>query len=409
MNDVNALTSAIRTSLLPHEAADTRADAQAAGSSRDPLDMAELLAQARLDSLPRSTGKADETGAIPVTNANGAPQIDENLSHFCAQSLEFAVMALRGKMLDVQARTAKEGLHANQDEIDRQHAEAKKKLDAYLKDLKKAENKSKLGKILSWVGRVGAFVGAVAMIVASGGTAAPALAMPVVALVGSTVSIASAASQEAGGPALEINSLLNKGCMAFLQQVGVPEDKLEAASHIMAGAMGVGMGAAAIDPQVWGDLASGITQMITTDQTKAAIVGAVFTAVAAIAVAAGTSLATGGASAVEAGANAAKSIPQIAKIVQGSTQVVSGVSSAAAGGLNVSVALDEHASEMAQAAHDAAIAWVAFWQANFEQGMQELDQVLKNSQQNFEQTSQMLADAGTSYSQIVANMVPSRG
>src|SRR5690606_41547748 len=72
-----------------------------------------------------------------------------------------------------------------------------------------------ISKVFGWIGKVFAFVAAIATVVAaavatvaSGGTAAPLLALAVVGAISATLMLASAISQVCGGPETSSNSLI---------------------------------------------------------------------------------------------------------------------------------------------------------------------------------------------------------
>src|SRR5690606_5044061 len=137
--------------------------------------------------------------------------------------------------------------------------------------------------------------------------------------------------------------LMGKMCTELLKACGVPEDKLEAASKIMAGGMAMLMCPAAIvvDPQLFGNMFGGIAQLASDDPTKAAIVGAVFTALATFATMALMIVASGGAAAPAAIGGIAKTVMTAAKVGSMVASTASGVATATTGGLSVAKSIDE--------------------------------------------------------------------
>ncbi len=392
------------------DAGSARAALDADGQTQ-PLDTAVQQIQAAIIAPAGKNPALQTPGAALIANANGAPTIGNVTVNFSAEDMAVVLLALQGKTQDAQMRTAKEGLGVSRLKMEEQHKKSLDKIDTWIKKCESAASKGKLGSIFSWVGKIAAFLATAIATVAlaaatplTGGAAAPLLALSIIGLVGSTISLASAVSQAAGGPALEISSLMTKACTAFLQLVGVPEDKLEAASRVMAGALGLITGAAAIDSQLLGGLAAGIVQMSTNDQTAAAITGAIFATLAGIAMAVMTSAATGGASSSEAVKKIIESIPQAAKVAQYSATAASGAASMVSGGLNIAVSVDEHAAASAQVDRTRFSALIAKLQAQMEESQEEIKKVVQEIQDGLVLVSQMIAAAGESRSQISANI-----
>lgn len=378
------------------------------------LDTARPVHDVSAQALPPAgkSGGAQSPGAALISNANGAPAIGNVTVQFSAEDMAAVLLTLQGKTQDAQLRTAKEGLGVSRLKMEQQHKKSMEKIDQWIKKCESAASKSKIGKIFGWVSKIATFlasaIATAALAVAtpfSAGATAPLLALSVISLVGSTMSLASAISQAAGGPSLEISSLMTKACSAFLKMVGVPEDKLEAASRVMAGAIGLAAGATILaDSQVLGNLAAGITQLSTNNETTAMIMGAVFSALAGIATAVFTTVATGGAGGAKAVSELTRSIPQAAKVAQHATGAIAGASSLVSGGLNVAVSFDEHAAATAQVDRQKFAALIAKLQAQMEEDHEEIKKVVQQIQEGYSVVSQMIASAGQSRSQITANL-----
>ncbi len=360
-------------------------------------------------------GKADAATtalAALISNSNGAPSIGDIAINFSAEDLSAALLVLQGKTQDAQLRTAKEGLGVTRLKMEENHKKALEKLEKWIKKCESAAAKGKLGGIFGWIGKIAAFlataIATVALAVATpftGGAAGPLLALAVIGLVGSTMSLVSSISQAAGGPALEISTLMTKACSAFLKSVGVPEEKLEAASRIMAGALGYMTGAMLADPQLLGGMITSVAQLTITDQNKAAIVGAVFSTLACVALSVVTSAATGGAGAGKSIAEITKSIPQLAKVAQHVAGATSAVSSMATAGMGIGATIDEHAAASAQVDRKQVSAMLVKLQAQMEEDQDLIKKVVQEIQDGLNVVSQMIAAAGESRKQIAANLV----
>lgn len=362
------------------------------------LNSAALLEDMQIAARQYTTGM--QGGGNGVVDAAGAPSIDGVSFNFSAEDMAAALQVLQGKTQDAQIRTAKEGIEVSKVKQQNAHETAMKKLDEWIKKCKDAAAKQKALGIFGWIGKALAFVAcaiaAVAATVLTGGAAAPLLAVAVVGMVASGISLASGISQAAGGPSLDVSSLMTKACAALLKAVGVPADKVDAASKIMAGAVALLMcpAAIALDPSVIGNMAGGIAMLATDNPTKVAIVTAVFSLVASLGVGIAMAAMTGGAS-------AADTISKITKAVTGAMQ---GINTMVTGGLNIGIAMDEHGAAMAQVDKKKIDALVLALQKQMEEDRDQLKKVLEEIQQGVSVVSQMINAAGESRTQIAANL-----
>ncbi|QKV54381.1 type III secretion system translocon subunit SctE [Comamonas antarctica] len=376
------------------------------------LDSAELLGNQAKAGQGGAAAAAAAASAALISNANGAPSIGNIAINFSAEDLSAALLVLQGETQDAQLRTAKEGLGVTRLKMEENHKKSQEKIDTWIKKGESAAAKGKLGGIFSWIGKLASFlataIATVALAVATpftAGATAPLLALAIVGLVGSTMSLASSISQAAGGPPLEISTLMTKACSVFLKAVGVPEEKLEAASRVMAGALGFMTGAMLADPQLLGGMVSSVAQLTITDQNKAAIVGLVLSTLACVALSVVTSLATGGAGAGKSIADITKSIPQLAQVAQHVAGATSSLSSMAAAGVGIGIAVDEHAAASAQVDRKLFSALLVKLQAQMEEDQELIKKVVQEIQDAFNVVSQMVAAAGASRLQIAANLV----
>lgn len=384
-------------------------DTAAAGEAGATVNSSALLEEIRIASLQYAGAQqsANNAQGNGVVNAAGAPSIDGVSINFSAEDMAAALQVLQGKTQEAQIRTAKEGIEVSKVKQQNAHETAMKKLDEWIKKCKDAAAKQKALGIFGWVAKALAFVAcaiaAVAATVLTGGAAAPLLAVAIVGMVASGISLASGISQAAGGPPLEISTLLTKACAALLKGLGVPEDKVEAASKIMAGALALVLcpAAIALDPALVGNMAGGIAMLATDDATKIAIVTAVFSLVASIGVGIAMAVMTGGASAAD---TVSKTLQTVSKAVQAGMGAVQGVNTAVMGGLNIGIAIDEHGAAMAQVDKKKIDALVLMLQKQMEEDRDQLKKVLDEIQQGVSIVSQMINEAGQSRAQISANL-----
>ena len=344
-------------------------------------------------------------GAQRISNSNGAPTLDGVLINFSAEDLAATLLVLQGKTQEAQLATAKEGLQISRDKMKALHEKNIKKLDEVIKKCESAASKSKLGKIFGWVAKVAAFVAAgvaLALTVASGGAAAPLLALAIVGMVGSAMSMASSISQELGGPPLELGSLATMASKAFLGAVGVPADKLEAAAKLMGGALAVGLapGSLLIDNQLLSNVATGIAELGGANAATTAYLGmavALATGVAVIAV----NIATGGGSGISKLTDLVKNVPNAlhtgAKLTQGAMTVAEGTT-------QILSTADQFKADQAQVDRQKFSALLVKLQAQMEEDQEQIKKVVQEIQDGYTAVSQMIAAAGESRAQISANI-----
>lgn len=387
------------------------------------INSAALMAQF-VQMVPASGTKAE--GGIPgVTNANGAPAIDGVALNFSAEDMAAALLVLQGKTQEAQLTTAKEGLTSNRKKLEEKHHEAMKKIDDWIQKCKDAEAKSKASGIFGWISKiVGVIAAAISVAVAavataaSGGAAAPLLALAVMGMVGATMSLASQISQAAGGPPLELSSLMSKLCTSVLKACGVPEEQAEKAGKMMSGIAGLLSGAVLADPAFAGQAIAGFAELVGADANQSAIVSAVFTVVATIAIAVVAMVASGGASGadsaskmVDAGRKVADSAlktadtaTKLAQAGQVVTGVVGGTSTVVQGGINIAKAHDERDAANALADKKSINAVILKLQKQMEDDREEIKKVLDQIMEGMNIVSQMINAAADSRAQLSANL-----
>lgn len=353
----------------------------------------------------------DQVAQVASANRNGAPAIAAALKNFSSDEVALLLQGMKMKNDEGRLRAAKEGLGVTRQNLAVEHKKSMDKLQESIKKAESAAAKSKVSKIFGWIAKVAAVIGSLVSVVAlvattglTGGAAGPLLALALVGLVASTMSLASAISQSQGGPTLDLNTAMNWACKSLLEAVGVPKDKIEAASHTMAGALGLVTGAWMVDAQLVGSLASGAAALGNASENQAAIIGATFAAVAGIAVAVVTAVASGGVGATEAVKKAVEKIPQAVNVVQYSLAGAGAANSLVNAGMNIDVAFDEHGAAMAQVDRQKFAAVIAKLQALMEQDSELISKVVHEIEEALSQIAQMIAAAGESHMQIASNI-----
>ena len=350
-------------------------------------------------------------GTSGVSNANGAPSIGGVQINFSPEDLAAALVVLQGKTQEAQLTTAKEGLSTNKKKLEEKNAQAMEKINKWIEDCQKAAAKEKSAGIFGWITKIAGFIAAAIAVVvaavatvASAGAASPLLALAVIGLVGATISLASQISQAAGGPALELSTLLSKLCTKMLVGMGVPEEKAEQAGKMMSGLMGLMSGAVLVDPAFAGQAFGGFAELVGADATQAAIVSGVFTAVATIAIAVVMIVASGGTNVASAVEGISKTVLTGARIAQAAAGITGGVGAVAQGALNVGKAYDERSAATAQADKKLIDAMIMKLQKSMEDDREDVKKVIQEMMDGLNIVSQMIAGASNSRLQIASNL-----
>lgn len=343
-----------------------------------------------------------------VGGAGNAPAIGGVTMSFSAEDLAAALLVLQGKTQESQLKTAKEGLETSRIQSDKANEKALNKILDANKKAEDAEAKAKKMGIFGWIAKIAGFIASIAAVavaaaatVATGGAAAPLLAFAIVGMVGATMSLASAISQEAGGPPLELGSLLNKAFTEMLVSFGMDREKAEQVGKVMAGAVGLMTGAVLIDPSLAGDLFAGIALLAGADEMQAAIIATAFTVAATIAIAVAQIVLTAGVGTAGAVASVATRIGQITQAAAGITQ---GVSTAVAGGYGVAKAFDDRDVANLQADRKEIQALLIKLQQKMEEEREEIRKVIEEIMEGYNVVSQMFESAASSRQQITANL-----
>ena len=381
-----------------------------------------LQSSEQVDELLALQQSLETSGKSATGGSSSAPAIGGVSISFSAEDLAAALLVLQGKTQESQLRTAKEGLETSRVKTEQSNEKALNKILEANEKAKEAASKSKAMGILGWIGKIAGFIAAIAAVavaavatVASGGAAAPLLAFAVIGLVGATISLASAVSQELGGPPLEISSLLNKAFTAMLEAFGMDKEDAEKFGRMIAGAVGVATLAVLVDPALAGDLFAGIALVAGADEMQAAIVATVFTVAATLAMAIATVVLTAGAGTGSAVANVASSASKISdgaiKMATAAgkiTQAVGGLTQAAtsitAGGIGIAKAHDERDIENLRADKKEIDALLMKLQMQMEEEREEIRKVMEQIMDGYNVVMNMFSDAAASRQQLTANI-----
>lgn len=338
------------------------------------------------------------------------PQLDEPFP-FSAEDLADQLRYLGAKNQEAQLLGVEANILRNKDAMERNHAAAIAKMDEYRAKCEEAENASKTQKILGWVtkglavaGSAIALIGALAATGLSAGLASPAVIFSAIALTASVISLASAISQECGGPALELSSLLTKGFGAVLTKLGVPEDKAESIGKILAGAAAITLTAGTVlflDPAFLSNIVAGGMELGGVDERTMAIVTTVVTAATALTygiAAAAISFGAGGTGQV------VNAISKLAALGQAATTVASGGTQIASSSMGIVATTAQHGADTAIADKKIIDAATVALMKVIEENAEEMKKLLKEIEDAMQSISDIIVGTAQSQSVIAANL-----
>lgn len=367
------------------------------------VDSEKLLAELMkmLEGTPES-----QPGGSNVTDSRGAPAIDAPSKEFSAADMVDLLRNLRGKSQDAQLQTAQHGLESARIKAEKNTEQQLEKIKEWIDKCKEADEKSGLSKIFGWIGKVFAVIAAAVAVavaavatVASGGAAAPLLALAIVGAIGATMSLADQISKECGGPEISLGSLMQATVGKFLEAVGVPKEKAEQITKIVAGAMGLMMPVMLmIEPQLLGSMAQTIAKMAGADEATAGYIGMAIGIAAAVGVGIAMAVMSGGSSLGTTGLKIANGV------ASAGGQLVQGATAATQGGLGIAVAGDRKDAENLMADKKTLEAMMLKLQKQMEEGREELKKVIQQIEESTQMVSKMLAGATDSMAQITANI-----
>lgn len=353
-------------------------------------------------SLPTGKAAGQPAGSDGLFNGNGAPTLEPPAQSFSANDMIDLLRSIRSKSDEAQISSAKENLATARTKMEKNNEAQLQKIQDYVKKCEEAASKGILGKIFGWIGKIAALIFsaiAVAVLaagaVASGGAATPLLALAVMALISSTISLADQISKECGGPEISLSNLMTTIASKFLQACGVDEETAQRIGKVVAGVMGLASPALLmIEPGLLGNLAGGVAELAGADKTTTMALTMAFSLAATIAVGAVTIAASGGASAVST----------MARVVSAAGQITQGATQVAQGSINISVAKTKNEADNIQADKKEMDAYARKLQARMEEAQEEITKVIKQMEDGLRLVSQMINGAADSMSQITANI-----
>lgn len=353
-------------------------------------DTMQALAAFQSQAVGTAANNAQGTGwdnTSLINNANGAPKLGDITINFSADDFAAALVTLQGKTQDAQLTTAKEGLKANNKKVEDQRQRSLDKIKEWADKCKAADAKAKSGAILGWFKKIATvvaavFATAVATIAtfATGGAAAPLLALAVLGMAAAITGLASDISKATGG----------KGCDGALQWMDP-------------GSL-VGKLASFLAKEVFhaSDAQAGIAATVFSIATTACIM------VASILLTGGSNIASSIAKMTERltsiMSKAIKFTMDLSKVATPVAGIVTGLTDVAQGGFKIAGAYDTRAASNLQADKVKIDAILAKLQQQMEEGRDDIKKVMDEIMEGMSIVSQMIAAAGASRSQITSNM-----
>ncbi|CDM23295.1 Type III secretion host injection protein YopB [Castellaniella defragrans 65Phen] len=371
-----------------------------------------------LSLVRQQDGSGTPGGDNPLVDRNGAPRIDTPTEVFSASDMVDLLRSLRSKSDDAQLATAQKSLESARIKAEKNTEHQLEKIKEWIEKSKEAESKGALGKIFGWIGKIFAFVAAIAAVVAAaaatvatGGAAAPLLALAIVGAISATMTLASAISQECGGPEISINSLIQHTVGKFLTDVcGVDPKQAENICKIVGGALAIACPVMlAIEPSLLGNMAQSIALMAGADEKTAGYIGMALTIAAAIGIGIAMAVMTGGASAASTAAQVSNkvllsSIKTFNTVLASTNVAVSGSTQIAQGGLNISKAQSEEKAQKAMADKKDLEAMMLKLQKQMEEGREEMKKIIQQIEESTQLVSKMIAGTTDNMNQIAMNM-----
>lgn len=369
-----------------------------------------------LDHVNKNAG-ANKTDEGP-TDARGAPRLPLPSQTFSVADMTDLLRSIQTKNTEQQLKTSQEGVESAKLKAAKNTESQLEKIKEWVDASKKAESKGFWGKLFGWIGKVVAFLAAAVLTaaaavatVATAGAAAPLLAVAAIGLVAASMSLASAISQECGGPEISFGSLIKETVGRFLTDVcGVDPKLADNICKVLGGVMAVAAPILlAVEPGLIGDMAKGIALMAGADEATAGYIGMAFGIAAAVTVGIAMAVASGGTSLVGSATNVAmqatlQTLKTFNTIVNATNLVVSGSTQIAQGGLTIAKGQSEKEAQGALADQEALKALMIKLQAQMEEGREEMKKIIQQIEESGQIVTQMLAGAADSSAQIALNM-----
>ncbi len=344
-------------------------------------------------------------------DANGAPSLSNPVSALSPDDLISALDELRNKSLVGQESTAKNSITKSRIDLKNANEAQQKKIQEWIEKCEKEAKAGFWGKVCSWIGKVLAFIAAVAAVVVtgtgsvfSGGAATPLFALACIGLVTATVSLIDQIVKETGHKdGFTLSSLLTKPFEKLLIAFGVPEEKAKQISQVaMAAALLVSPGMLLLEPQLLGNVAKGICQLSGAPENVTSAVSLAIGLAATLTVGIVMVVLSRNASSIDALTQATSKLGSV--IAGSATQLIGATTQVGEGTTRMVGAHYQSQANEKLEQKKLMESFIMELQKSLESGGDDLKKIIQQLQDAVESVSQMINSLGESTTLITHNM-----
>lgn len=318
-----------------------------------------------------------KTGNI-ICNENGAPQLDDIIISFSAEDMAAALLVLQNKTQQAQITTAQEGLKISKKKLEDQNQRAIEKIQEWTKKCQDAASKQKAHGIFGWIKKIASAVASLVGVVcaaiatvATGGAAAPLLALALLSFTSSCLSIASEIDKARGGKGfdhilewMDPGSLVGKGVGALAKKLGASEN-------------------------------------------TASIISACAAVATTVAIIVASAIITGGGSAASQASNLSKlagNAQKIGSIIEAGVGIATGAAQATESGIGISIAADYRDATKSQAEKHSIDANITRILQQMENEHNDIKKMLDEMMDGINIVNQMINSSSESHMRIAENL-----
>jgi len=360
------------------------------------VDDAALGQQAELISLlqgiarpsSKSAKASDASGATPTASSAGptAPSLEPPGDFQLGGDVSLLVTALIRQSINASTRANMTELDAEKMRVDASNKSQTEQLQKWVDAAQKAEHKGLFSKILGWVGKIAAVVGAAvatalagAATVLTAGAATPLLVMTSLAFGAASLSMADQISRANGGGGVSLAAGISDLASDALQKLGVSKEEAEKLSKVVTGLVACACPALIVmDPSTLGDLAGGIAALAGASKETVDKINMIATVAVAIVSAIVMAAATFGTGATAAAGTMANTLATVGSRLESVNQVAQGVVSTSKAGVDMSIAGDQRDASVAKADGAKQAANTRYLQQQFDNLLSEMRKLLAN-------------------------------
>lgn len=226
------------------------------------------LAGASVSSTPIPPPRAsNHSGALKDTN--GAPLLEPPETEFSADFLTALLQYFSTASEHGQLEAQKGTVLVNSNKAKAVRAEQQEKLEKWVKDCESAAKSRGIGKIFGWIAKGLALLGSVVALAATGGAAAPVVAVATIGLISSALSIIDGLTTELGGFEFSLSNGLSQLSTLVLTSLGASEENAQKWGKLIAGTLPavLTLGVVyAVEPQLLTSAVTGIMELANASE-----------------------------------------------------------------------------------------------------------------------------------------------